>query len=110
MKMTIRRKTQEFGLPAGVIEIELTEEEIEQAYRIQERNYRLQDAENALRSEYDAEKISDEEMERLDGNEEFYEAALAIFEKNENCNIPENTIWEIAIEKAKEDFQKQDRH
>lgn len=107
MKMTIKRKTQEYGLPSGVIEIELTEEEIEQVYRIQEKNYRLQDAENALHAAYDAEKISDEEMEKL-SCEQFYEIALGVFEKCFNCNIPENEIWELAIGKAREIFQEKE--
>lgn len=106
MGMTIRRKTQDFGLPAGVIEIELTDEEIEQAFRVQEKRYRMQDVENAIQTAYESEQISEEDMGKIKDNEKFKEAVLDVFDKNFNCNVPENVIWEIAVKEVLKEVDK----
>lgn len=94
--MVIRRNTKEYGLPEGVIEIELTAEELEKAFREQEHKYRLEDAETALHNAYESEQISEETYEAIKDNEKFHEAVLVEFDKRFSCNIPENTIWEMA--------------
>lgn len=98
--MNIRRKTEDFGLPAGVIEIELTPEELEQAFRIKEKEYRLADVKSAINDAYEWEKISEEEYQKIKDNEKFHEAVLQEYEKRFSCNIPENAIWEEALKAA----------
>lgn len=105
--MKIRRKTEDYGLPAGVIEIELTAEEIEQAFRIQEKNYRLEDVRNAIYTAYESEQISEEEYEKIQDNEKFQEAVLDEYEKRFSCNVPENVTWE---ESLKEILKEVDRY
>lgn len=106
MGMTIRRKTQDFGLPAGIIEIELTDEEIEQAFRVQEKRYRMEDAENAIQTLYEGEQISEDDMEKIKENKKFKEAVLDMFDKRFNCNVPENVIWEIAVKEVLKEVDK----
>ena len=98
--MTIRRKTQDFGLPAGIIEIELTAEEIEQAFRIQEKRYRLEDAKNAIQTMYESEQINEEEMELVRDNDSFLELVVDKFDRLFSCDIAENVAWEIAVKEA----------
>lgn len=106
MGMTIRRNTQDYGLPAGIIEIELTAEEIEQAFRIQEKKYRLEDVRNAIYSAYESEQISEEDYEKIQDNEKFQEAVLDEYEKRFNCNVPENVTWEYALKEVLKEVDK----
>ena len=98
--MKIRRKTEDYGLPVGVIEIELSEGEIEQAFRIQEKKYRLEDVRNAIYAVYESEQISEEEYEKIYDNEKFQEAVLEEYEKRFSCNVPENVTWEEAVKEV----------
>lgn len=95
--MNIRRKTEDFGLPAGVIEIELTPEELEQAFRIKEKEYRLEDVKSAINDAYEWEQISEELYQKIKDNKKFHEAVLQEYEKRFSCNIPENVIWGEAL-------------
>lgn len=98
--MKIRRNTQEYGLPAGIIEIELTGEEMEQAFREVDHQYKLEDAKNALHDAYESEQISEEIYEKVEGDTQFYEAVLQEYDKRFSCNIPENAIWEESLKEA----------
>ena len=51
--MVIKRKGNDFGLTTEVIEIELTPQELEQAYRIKEKEYCMQEAEQVLQNSYE---------------------------------------------------------
>ena len=51
--MVIKRKGNDFGLTTEVIEIELTPQELEQAYRIKEKEYCMQEAEQVLQNAYE---------------------------------------------------------
>lgn len=46
--MVIKRNGNDFGLPAEVIEIGLTPQELEQAYKIKEKEYRRQNKCSAM--------------------------------------------------------------
>ena len=108
--------------PGMTITIELTEEELEQAYRGQQENYRMQDVQNHIEDlceQYSA--IDDEtgisEFETKFGfptafivdddkfAKDFKNACLAAFEENFDCNEDENTMWESAITKTIKDWQ-----
>lgn len=95
--MNIRRKTEEFGLPKGVIEIELTSEEIEQAFRIREREYLIADIENAVQEAYENEQISEEEYLKAKNNKEVLAAIAERYEKTCSCNVAYNVTMEEAV-------------
>lgn len=96
--MKIRRKAEDYGLPAGIIEIELTPEELEQAFRIKEKEYRLEDVRSIIHDAYnDSEQISENEYLQIKDNKEFHEAVLREYDKRFSCNIPENTTWEETL-------------
>lgn len=92
--MKIRRKTEDYGLTAGIIEIELTDEELEQAYRERQHQYRLEDVRSSLSDAYESEQISKEVYEKIRENEDFHEAVLWEYDRRFSCNIPENVTWE----------------
>ena len=94
--MKIRRNTRAYGLPVGIIEIELTDKELEQAFREKEHQYRLEDVRNLLVDAYESEKISKEVYEKVILDEQFHEAVLREYEKRFSCNTPENVTWEEA--------------
>lgn len=97
MGMTIRRNTQEYGLPAGIIEIELTAEEVEQAFRLKEREYLLADVENAVDEAYGREDITEEQYQKAKGNQEAIKAIADYFDKTTSCEIAYNVTMEEAV-------------
>lgn len=103
--MKIRRNTLEYGLPAGIIEIELTGEEMERAFREVDYQYKLEDVKNAFHDAYESEQISEEIYEKAEGNTQFYEAVLQEYDKRFSCNIPENAIWEESLKVALESLK-----
>lgn len=88
-QMVIRRNGNGFGLPAEVIEIELIPQKLEQAYRIKEKEYRMQDA-------YENGQVDSGSYETFKNNN-FYEKLLTEYDKRFSCEIAENVIWERAL-------------
>lgn len=92
----------------------MTQEEIEAAYRYQERQYRKCDAEIAIQyftfGEDNPEGMSDDEFDQrtAEFEQEYgveYEDLMknaaeivGIFFCKHDCNVAENTTWELAIE------------
>lgn len=71
----------------------LTPEQLEHAYRIQERKYRLQDAERHVSDAGYADEFDEGDFEML----------ADIFEAEADCNRPENEVWAEIVEKAHEE-------
>lgn len=71
----------------------LSPEQIEYAYRIQERKYRLQDAERHVSDAGYANEFDSGDLEML---ADLYEAEM-------DCNRPENEVWAEIVEKAYEE-------
>lgn len=103
-------------------------EEIEAAYRYQERQYRLQDAERQLMYLCFGEEVEDDEIESsnrrdkitdaLDSFEDDYgisyaearqhlDAIVLKFEMGQDCGVDENSQWENAIKGALKDLSEQ---
>lgn len=91
---------------------EMTDEQIEAAYRFRERQFRYLDAKDQLDKfiyGIDLAALSEEEIERqkccfwnkyLMDPEEAYgkiDKIVARFEKDADCNVDENSRWESAI-------------
>ncbi len=95
--MVIKRKGNDFGLATEVIEIELTPQELEQAYRIKEKEYRMQEAEQVLQNAYENGQVDTGSYEIFKNNSGFYERLLAEYDKRFSCEIAENVIWERAL-------------
>ena len=74
--MVIKRKGNDFGLTTEVIEIELTPQELEQAYRIKEKEYCMQEAEQVLQNAYENGQVDTVSYEKFKNNN-FYEKLLA---------------------------------
>ena len=77
----------------------LTSEQIEAAYRYQERAYRVQDAQrhvDDLKLDIDKNQLTDDD----------YLNIAEYFLKHYDCNIDENTQWIWVIEKYLENFYK----
>ena len=70
----------------------LSPDQIEYAYRIQERKYRVQDAERHVSDAGYAGEFDDSD----------YEMLADIFEAEADCNRPENEVWAEIVEKAHE--------
>lgn len=104
--MKIRRRTEDYGLPAGVIEVELTPEELEQAFREKQKEYRLADVKDAIEQAYEWEIISEEEYEKVIDNESFQEAVLDEYERRFSCNVPENVTWEESLKEILKEVDK----
>lgn len=105
--MKIRRNTRAYGLPVGIIEIELTDKELEQAFREKEHQYRLEDVRNSLSDAYESEQISRDVYEKIQENEDFHEAVLQEYEKRSSCDIPENVTWEESWRAALENLEQE---
>lgn len=73
--------------------IELTPDEIEKAYRLQEKNYRLEDAECHLEPYVESGDISENSITDV-----VLEELVDWFFDRFDCNIPENDIWDRVIE------------
>lgn len=95
--MVIKRNGNDFGLPAEVIEIGLTPQELEQAYKIKEKEYRRQEAEQVLCDAYGNGQVDTGVYETFKNNSGFYERLLAEYDKRFSCEIAENVIWERAL-------------
>ncbi|MBQ6091393.1 MAG: hypothetical protein IJL07_09035 [Lachnospiraceae bacterium] len=98
--MKIRRAVQVYDFKDIILEIELSDDELEEAFREKERQYRLEDAKNAVREAYEAEQISEEIYRKIENDSRFYETVREYYEDMESCNIPENVTWEEAWKKA----------
>lgn len=82
--------------------IELTADEVEEAYREQLKNYRKQDAARHLNDMFgdEPEKFAQEHGVKLDDlmvDDGFLDVAVERFEDDFDCNICENTMWENVI-------------
>lgn len=95
--MVIRRNGDSFGLSAEVIETRLTPQELEQAYRIKEKEYRMQEAEQVLQNAYENGQADTGSYETYKNNSGFYERLLAEYDKRFSCEIAENVIWKRAL-------------
>lgn len=98
--MRIRRNAQEYGLSERIIEIELTDQELEQAYRIREEQYRIEDIKNAIQEAYEAEIITEDAYQKSKDNMSIIKAVLEQYDKRCSCNIAYNVTMEEAIKKV----------
>lgn len=90
MEMTMKI-TRDFG--SGPYTFELTPEEIEKAYRVQERIYRLEDA----RIHVDPYVESGDVPEKAVSDEALSDLVDLFFDRCD-CNAPENDVWDLVIE------------
>ncbi len=95
--MVIKRNGNDFELPAEVIEIKLTPQELEQAYRIKEKEYRMKEAEQVLCDAYENGQVDTKSYETFKNNSGFYGRLLAEYDKRFSCEIAENVIWERTL-------------
>lgn len=84
--------------------IKLTNEDIEEIYRFQEREYRLCDAGTAFQNRYEDddtfEPIYGVTVDELAEDEGFRNDIVDEFEGSLDCEIPETTMWDIAVDNA----------
>ena len=78
-----------------LVKRELSDEEIEAAFRIQQHRYRREDAANMLKDMYEWEQISEEQWKQ--GNE-MLDEIVQRYEDTIECNVDENTLWRNACE------------
>ena len=92
-------------------EFELTGKELEEAYRVQEHNYMLQDAENHLMDDLgdrDQEEVLEEfgatVEEMCDPKYPDYalETLVSFFNEEFSCDCPEYDVWEEALRRLKD--------
>lgn len=88
------------------ITYEMTEDQIEAAYRYQEHQYLIEDAKNQL--ELNADWIEDRYGYSYDKIIGVAEELGKRFEESCDCNIPENETWNAVIEEYFELVNKQD--
>ena len=93
--MVITREVLSAGKKEGSVclQIELTDAEIEEAYRVRQREYQKDDAEQMLDTLHERDQISVEERDR---GLSLLDEIADRYEKDLDCNIPENTQWESA--------------
>lgn len=84
--------------------ITLTNEDVEEIYRVQEREYRLCDARSAFQNRYEYddtfEPIYGVTVEELTEDESFHNNIVDEFEASLDCEIPETTMWDNAVDNA----------
>lgn len=88
------------------ITYEMTEDQIEAAYRYQEHQYLIEDAKNQL--ELNADWIEDRYGYSYNEIIGVAEELGKRFEESCDCNIPENETWNAVIEEYFELVNKQD--
>lgn len=88
------------------ITYEMTEDQIEAAYRYQEHQYLIEDAKNQL--ELNADWIEDRYGYSYDEIIGVAEELGKRFEESCDCNIPENETWNAVIEEYFGSVNKQD--
>lgn len=88
------------------ITYEMTEDQIEAAYRYQEHQYLIEDAKNQL--ELNADWIEDRYGYSYDEIIGVAEKLAGRFEESFDCSISENEIWNAVIEEYFELVNKQD--
>lgn len=88
------------------ITYEMTEDQIEAAYRYQEHQYLIEDAKNQL--ELNADWIEDRYGYSYDEIIGVAEELGKRFEESCDCNIPENETWNAVIEEYFGPVNKQD--
>lgn len=98
--MQIRRNAQEYGLSERIIEIELTDKELEQAYRIREEQYRIEDIKNAIQETYEAGVITEDAYQISKDDMNVIKAVLWQYNKLCSCNIAYNVTMEEAIKRV----------
>lgn len=80
-----------------IISIKLTDDEMEQVFRIKEEEYRRQDIVNAIQEAYEIENISEEDYQRCKDNEEIICKIMSRYDKTCSCNIAYNVTMEEAV-------------
>lgn len=98
--MQIRRNAQEYGLPERIIEIKLTDKELEQAYRIREEQYQIEDIKNAIQEEYEAGVITEDMYQKSKDDMSLIKAVLGQYNRLCSCNIAYNVTMEEAIKRV----------
>lgn len=88
------------------ITYEMTEDQIEAAYRYQEHQYLIEDAKNQL--ELNVDWIEDRYGYSYDEIIGIAEELAKRFEESFDCSIPENETWNAVIEEYFELVNKQD--
>lgn len=93
-----------FDIEINGQKIKLTNEDVEEIYRVQEREYRLCDARTAFQNRYEDddtfEPIYGVTVEELTEDESFHNNIVDEFEASLDCEIPETTMWDNAVDNA----------
>ena len=93
-----------FDIEINGQKIKLTDEDVEEIYRVQEREYRLCDARTAFQNRYEDddtfEPIYGVTVEELTEDESFHNNIVDEFEASLDCEIPETTMWDNAVDNA----------
>lgn len=91
-----------FDIEINGQKIKLTNEDVEEIYRVQEREYRLCDARSAFQNRYEYddtfEPIYGVTVEELAEDESFRNNIVDEFEASLDCEIPETTMWDNAVD------------
>ena len=87
-------------LKGGVIETELTESELEQAFRIRNGQYRMEDIEDTLRSAYESGTITEDVYRKCMDNSSVKGMILGQYDKICSCNIAYNDTLEEAVRRV----------
>lgn len=77
--------------------IRLTNEEMERAFRIKEREYLMQDIEEHIQDLYESEDISEEEYLQVVENRDAHKKIAEIYDKTCDCNVSFNETMSQAI-------------
>ncbi len=114
--MTIRREQKIFGNTTLVTEFELTDEELEQAFRERDHQYMLEDAERQL-EEYLSDDADDDaymretylatfdELTSPESKSYSLDYLVERFSDEQDCNVAENVVWQNVIRDALEDVK-----
>lgn len=93
-----------FDIEINGQKIKLTNEDVEEIYRVQEREYRLCDARTAFQNRYEDddtfEPIYGVTVEELTEDESFRNNIVDEFEASLDCETPETTMWDNAVDNA----------
>lgn len=93
-----------FDIEINGQKIKLTNEDVEEIYRVQEREYRLCDARSAFQNRYEYddtfEPIYGVTVEELAEDESFRNDIVDEFEDSLDCETPETTMWDNAVDNA----------
>lgn len=95
--MRIERNARDFGLQEGILAVDLTDAELEQAFRIRENQYLSEDIGSFIEEMHESGELSESQYQESKNRCGFREEVAKLYNKHCSCDIAYNDTIKEAI-------------